>query len=274
MSNEQQKEKVEHQVAKSSYKKWWYLGIPVILYGGFLIVTASMPPQPILPPPPPPEYPLCTSFEYSDWLPCTVSGTQSRAVTKSLPVGCSGGSALWSQTCNYKPTPPQPPSTEPTPVTESSFSQISQADQTRMREIIAGVIQNTIQVTPAIKSELLSIFAKYNTTDAEVRAFATYGPALSVNYQRLFYTDALQAVSTGYPVKSSERLTFEKEVLSRGLMTSERITANDKTMSKIASHQPIVGSDGQQGIFTTDIINDVLNNLDSAGARLNSLLIP
>lgn len=180
------------------------------------------------------------------------------------------------------PTPPPPGPTTPiaptpvpqTPVEKPSFSQISQADQIRMREIMTGVIQNTIQVTPAIKSELSSILAKYNATEAEMREFATYGPSLSVNYQRLFYTDALQAVSTGYPIKSSERLILEKEALSRGLMTSERFAANDKMMIQIAGHQPIVGSDGQQGIFTTEIINGVLNNLDSAGARLKSLFSP
>lgn len=190
----------------------------------------------------------------------------------SPPQDQSPPSEQESGTAQQPPVPTR--TTTQMPVPGSSFSQISQADQIRMREIMTGVIQNTIQVTPAIKSELSSILAKYNATEAEMREFATYGPSLSVNYQRLFYTDALQAVSTGYPIKSSERLILEKEALSRGLMTSERFAANDKMMIQIANGQPITGSDGQQGIFTTEIINGVLNNLDSAGARLNSLLSP
>lgn len=170
------------------------------------------------------------------------------------------------------PTPTKPEQTATIPQSKSTFSQISQTDQARMKEIFTGVMQNTIPVTQDIKNELRSIFAKYNTTEAEINDFAIYGPAFAANYQRLFYTDALQAVSAGYPIKSSERLALEKEALSRGLMTSERFAINDKTMNQIANHQPIASSDGRQVIFTANSINSALNNIDSITARLKSLL--
>lgn len=46
---------------------------------------------------------ICASFEYSDWSICTTSGTQSRSITKSLPLGCVGGSPVISQQCSYQP---------------------------------------------------------------------------------------------------------------------------------------------------------------------------
>lgn len=172
----------------------------------------------------------------------------------------------------FMPTPATP--TTPGAVTGSSFSQISQVDKTRMTEIITGVMQNTVQVTPAIKSEFSSIIAKYNATETEVYDFAVYGPAFAANYQRLFYTDALQAVSTGSTVKSSERLTLEKEAVSRGLMTSARVESNDNEMNLIASHKPITGSDGRQVVFTVDNITSTLDNIGLITARLNSLWDP
>jgi len=158
-----------------------------------------------------------------------------------------------------------------TTLNTSSFSEISQADQTRTKEIITGVMQNTISVTPDIKNELRSIFTKYNATSAEINDFATYGPALVANYQKLFFTDALQAVTSGTPVKSDERLNFETKALSLGVITTDRIKTNDEEMQLIATHQPIKGSDGKQVIFTADNINSTLNNIDSVTARLKSL---
>lgn len=40
----------------------------------------------------------CTSFTYSDWSTC-LNGSQSRTVTASLPVGCSGGNPTLTQSC-------------------------------------------------------------------------------------------------------------------------------------------------------------------------------
>ena len=154
----------------------------------------------------------------------------------------------------------------------STFSEISLADQNRLREIIVGVMQNTIPVTESLKNELKTIFAKYNTTDEEKTDFFLYGPYFASNFQGLFYTDALQAVSVGYPVKSVERSNLEKEALSRGLMTSERVEANDELMKSIASHQPITGPDGRQIIFTEDVIKDTMKNILSITNRLILLL--
>lgn len=174
---------------------------------------------------------------------------------------------------NNSPYPPPPP--PPPPVHETNklnFKEITQIDQTRMKNIFMGVMQNTISVTPNLKSELRNIFTKYNTTDEEINDFATYGPTFLANYQRLFFTDALQAISSEVPVKSYERLNLEKEAISRGLMTFERAEANDSEMKLIASHQPVIGSDGRQIIFTAAIISSTLNNINSITARLKSLL--
>ena len=147
---------------------------------------------------------------------------------------------------------------QPVAPSNPNFSEISQVDQSWMREIITGVIQNTTKVTPMLKNELRGIFKKYNMTDVEIDNFASYGPALAVVYQAYFFLDALQAVSSGNPVKSDARLNFEKEALSRGQMTSERIKMNDEEMKLIASHQPVIGLDGKKYIFTEENINSTL----------------
>ena len=150
----------------------------------------------------------------------------------------------------------------------TSFNEISQIDQIRMREIITGVIQNTIPITPEIKNELRSIFKKYNATDEEINDFSIYGPAFAIAYQQYFFIDAFQAVSSGVPIKSTERLNLENEALSRGLMTTERVKLNDEEMRLIASRQPVISSDGKQVIFTADTIQSTINNLGLIVDRL------
>ncbi len=160
---------------------------------------------------------------------------------------------------------------QPIASSDPKFDEISQIDQARMKEIVTGVMQNTILVTPDLKNELRGIFTKYNMTDKEISDFATYGPALAVVYQAYFFLDALKAVSSGSPIKSDARLSFEQESISRGLMTSERIKANDEEMNLIANHQPIVGPTGTKVIFTTDSINSTLSNIGLVADRLSEL---
>lgn len=129
-------------------------------------------------------------------------------------------------------------------------------------------MQNTIAVTPEIKQEFLSIFKKYNATDQEIEDFGVYGPAIAVYYQKLFFTDALQAIQRGIPVKSQERIDFETESLKRRLLTEERIQQNWTELYAIAHHQPI---DSSGRILTINDIKQVLNNIDVVGARLSAL---
>ena len=41
----------------------------------------------------------CSSFAYGSWAACQSSGTQTRTVTSSSPLGCTGGSPVLSQSC-------------------------------------------------------------------------------------------------------------------------------------------------------------------------------
>ncbi len=50
-----------------------------------------------------PNIPACTSFTYSDWGLCSLSGTQTRTIISSSPAGCTGGNPVTTQTC----TPPK-----------------------------------------------------------------------------------------------------------------------------------------------------------------------
>ena len=149
-----------------------------------------------------------------------------------------------------------------------NWSMISQTDQSRMKEIMVGVMQNTVAVTPEIKQELFSIFRKYNLTDKEIEDFGMYGPAMAVNYQRVFFDDALLSLRSGTSVKSKERSDYESELLKRGLITKERLQKNDADMYAIANSQPMIGS---VSVLTIDDINQTINNINTIGARFQSL---
>lgn len=177
-----------------------------------------------------------------------------------------------SSKLNNPESPPPIPLSQLPVKNNPTFSEISQTDQARLREIFTGVMQNTIPVTPDLKNEVKTIFKKYNATDAEQTDFIFYGPYFVANYQGLFYTDALRAVSSGVPVKSDDRLNLEKEALSRGLITAERIKLNDEEMNLIANHQAVVGSDGKQIVFTADIIKSTMKNIGLVTDRIISLL--
>lgn len=151
-------------------------------------------------------------------------------------------------------------------------SEMSQTDKQRIKEIMDSVMQNKITITPELKNEFKSILAKYNTTDSEMNYFANEGTVLMTTYQNLFFNDALKSVSTNKPVKSSERSALEKELLSKGLITTERIDSNNREMSLIASHKPVINSDGNEIVFTKENITETLNNIESSVSRLKQLL--
>lgn len=151
-------------------------------------------------------------------------------------------------------------------------SEMKTEDKQRIKEILDGVIQNKIDITPELKSELKSIIKKYNATDSEMNYFANEGTVLMTTYQNLFFNDALKSVSTNKSVKSSERSALEKELLSKGLITTERIDSNNREMSLIASHKPVINSDGKEIVFTKENIAETLNNIESSVSRLKQLL--
>ena len=173
---------------------------------------------------------------------------------------------------NYNNTSPVSNTESLTEKNNLNFSQITQEDQNRLKEIFVGVIQNTIPVTQNLKDEVKNIFKKYNATQADIENFSNYGPAFASIYQGHFYFDALQAVSSGLPVKSEVRRTMEAEALSKGLFTPERIKLNDATMLSIANHQPVAGPNGSQIIFTSENINSTITNIGAMADRLQSLM--
>ena len=82
--------------------------------------------------PPPP--PTCTSFTYTDWSPttCPSNETQTRTVQASLPIACTGGTPITTQSCTYTPpasdteSPSTPTNLQATPPPASgSSSQIN-----------------------------------------------------------------------------------------------------------------------------------------------------
>lgn len=56
-----------------------------------------------------------------------------------------------------------------------------------------------------------------------------------------------------------------------GIMTQQRYLQNQKTMESVAFGLPIITPQGSV-TFTEDILNNAIENIESAARRLNSLL--
>jgi hypothetical protein len=80
----------------------------------------------------PPPATTCASFTYSPWGACRADGTQARTVVTSSPSGCTGGSPVTSQACNYVP-----PSTTCSAFTYSAWG-ACQAGNTQTRSVLTS----------------------------------------------------------------------------------------------------------------------------------------
>ena len=74
----------------------------------------------------PPTTTACTDYTYSAWSACDTNGQQSRTQTGYLPANCTGtpsAQPVLTQTCNYvPPAPPPPTGTMPVPTGSQVYS--------------------------------------------------------------------------------------------------------------------------------------------------------
>lgn len=109
----------------------------------------------------------CTNFEYSGWSGCATDSTQSRAITKAYPEGCSGGNPIQFQGCNFEPLPKGVTAQK---IWQQMITQIKSApDQTISASYISGAdAGSTTNLVWRVKNDGLYLYAKvYRTANKE-----------------------------------------------------------------------------------------------------------
>lgn len=172
---------------------------------------------------------------------------------------------------------PQIPVSPPTPVEEPSetnpLDRLSSTDKIRLREIVTVVMQEEGMPTSEIYREFWSIWGKMKLNQPEYDAMRMVLVGATVDYQKLFWEDAMTTFQAGRPFKSNERDRMEKNLQEAQLMTSFRIQQNDELIEKIAKQEPIDTAQG--AALITDVqIRNALSNIESLGQRFDRLFTP
>jgi hypothetical protein len=150
---------------------WWVLGI--LIFVVVIVAVSNHAPtqptpelisptteQPLLPP-----TPMCTNFQYSEWAHCATDGTQSRAIIKASPDGCSGGNPIQFQSCKYEALPQ---GTTFEKIYQRIINQIKNApNQTITTSYVAGSdAGNTTNLTWQVKDDGFYLYVKAQRTSS------------------------------------------------------------------------------------------------------------
>lgn len=160
---------------------------------------------------------------------------------------------------------------EATPATPSATgSPWSSQEKTRLREIIAGVVQHESFLMAAVHAEFWQIMSKARPTSAQVEEVRIATVGAIVDYQRLFYEDALWALKSGRAFKSNQREQYENALVEFGVLTRFQVAQNERNIELIAARQPLP---------TGDVLDEagaqaVLQSLAEVGARVDRLFTP
>lgn len=160
------------------------------------------------------------------------------------------------------------------PGLQRTFKSLStEVSGARFEQIIKGVVQDENYLTPQIHQEFWGMINREGISSAQIRDLRDKMTGLLTVYQPLFWKDAVESLKTGQPCKSPERDEYEKNMLRKGLMTNERIRANDLMMAKIAAREAVT-RDGQSIVFSEDTIEQMLLNIQQVIKRQEQLFTP
>lgn len=102
---------------------------------------------------------------------------------------------------------------------------------------------------------------KISERDIDQMIAAFYNPDL-LEYQKLFWQDALSSLKNGSLYKSETRSQLEQKLLSTDLLTKDRQLENDNNLIKIANKELIPIGDTLV-VVDENIANLMLSNVDS-----------
>lgn len=149
--------------------------------------------------------------------------------------------------------------------------QYSQSYQKRVREIMRGVITSDAFLTRAIHKEFWLLLNQANiSSPKDLKILRDIMVGMFVDYQQLFWEDALKSLEAGRPIKSYQRKKLEERYLKLKLMTKARIETNSQTMRKIAYKEKLV-SRNREMIVNKEKIELILARLYKASRNLEKL---
>src|ERR1700690_1758206 len=169
----------------------------------------------------------CTSFTYSAWSACQSNNTQSRTVSSSSPTGCTGGSPVVTQSCNYVPPVSQ---TIPVPTSEQIFS-------------FDAVVSPALNTDPALAEPIGvgPVALGGNTLDVKVNIGPFAGPVdvSLVIYAPAIVSDDLYFIGPDNKLKKlSDAITAEEQTLI-STEQSQSSDNGDDSKEPAQAHQAI-----------------------------------
>ncbi len=163
---------------------------------------------------------------------------------------------------------------------EKFLQEVPSEEKNRFREIIVGVMRNDPAfLTPSAHSEFWAILDRWTALDPSAteesnRRFRIYlrswmGSQLR-NYQKLFWEDALWAVTIQRPFKSRQREDMEEKMYASGDLSKFQIKKNEDLIEKIANGEA-VSLDGGKLVLDESAIKELLGSIDATVLRVETL---
>jgi hypothetical protein len=156
--------------------------------------------------------------------------------------------------------------------TNRSKVQVSESDRQRLREILRCTLQDSTYLTADIKKEFRETLGRYPLSETDLQQTKYYLGTLGIQFQKLFYLDALASYKNGSVVQSPERKALESNLLGLKMATSQRIQGNENMLAKIADRES-VSVDGVQSYLDDKSINAIIESLNGAEKRVDELFL-
>lgn len=151
----------------------------------------------------------------------------------------------------------------------------SERDRDRVEQIITGVMQNPGYLTVGTHQQFWQILDDSGATDEQIADLRVTLTGVATTYNELFYEDALEALRTGTPVKSSTREAYENQLLDSNQADPSiraQFERNESLMTNIATRKPVVAN-GMTLVFDEELIFSALENIDDVTDRLDKLFV-
>lgn len=141
----------------------------------------------------------------------------------------------------------------------------------RFREIMWSVGQEATEPTASTRAEFCALLKEMGLGREETLGlrFLVTGPGM--DYQKMFWEEALLSYQSGRAVKSVERHNMEALMAELQLPDWDRVERNDSMMAAIAAREPVETQHGTV-VFDETYINETLQRVQEATGRVDHLM--
>jgi len=140
----------------------------------------------------------------------------------------------------------------------------------QLKEFIAHIIQAPYFLEPKTHADFWKLIKELGLSEEELEQSRYIITGYATEYNRLFFTDALQSLKENKPYKSLERFKYEKKALKDETINKSIISRNDEYIKKISKKEPI-DYFGEPVVFDEELINTTLSNIYESTFRLDVL---